>query len=68
VEAIPLASRIMAVADIFDALAARDRPYKKAVPCEAALKILKMEADEGKLDSALVNLFIERKVFEKTNP
>ncbi|MFH1263094.1 MAG: HD domain-containing phosphohydrolase [Pseudomonadota bacterium] len=65
-EQIPFAARMMAIADIFDALAARDRPYKKAVPAERALDILRMEAAEGKLDIDLVNLFIERKVYERT--
>jgi HD-GYP domain-containing protein (c-di-GMP phosphodiesterase class II) len=61
---IPLQSRILCIADIFDALTAPDRPYKKAVPLEQTLKILQKEAQEGKLDPDLVELFIRRKVFE----
>jgi HD-GYP domain-containing protein (c-di-GMP phosphodiesterase class II) len=62
-----LQSRIMAIADIFDALAAGDRPYKEAVPLEHILSILKEEADKGVLDSDLVNLFIDRRIYERIN-
>ena len=60
-----LQSRIMAIADIFDALAAGDRPYKNAVPLEHILAILKEEADKGVLDSDLVDLFIDRRIYER---
>ena len=62
---IPFQTKIMTLTDIFDALSARDRPYKKAVPVPRALDILQMEVDEGKLDNDLLKLFIEAKVFEK---
>jgi HD-GYP domain-containing protein (c-di-GMP phosphodiesterase class II) len=62
--AIPLGVRMMTIADIFDALTASDRPYKKAVPLEHALGILASEAREGKLDTALVQLWIEARVWE----
>lgn len=58
-------ARIMTIADIFDALAAHDRPYKKAVPLEKVLSILKSEAECGKLDGDLVDVFIEHRVYEK---
>lgn len=61
---IPLATRIMAVADIFDALSAADRPYKRAVRVEEALDILREEARRGMLDPALVEVFIEARVYE----
>ncbi len=60
---IPLPTRIMTVCDIFDALTARDRPYKKAVPVERALDILALEVAAGKLDAELVRLFREARVF-----
>jgi len=63
---IPLQSRMMTISDIFDALVAWDRPYKKAVPVEKALNILNDEAKQGKLDSDLLQVFIEAKVFELT--
>jgi len=65
---IPVQSRAMAIADVFDALTARDRPYKGAVPLERSLAILEEEAREGALDRALLDLFIEARVFERTVP
>jgi HD-GYP domain-containing protein (c-di-GMP phosphodiesterase class II) len=62
---IPIQSRMMTVSDIYDALTASDRPYKRAVPTERALDILKMEMSDGLLDASLVNLFIEARVFER---
>lgn len=50
-------SEMMCVADIYDALTASDRPYKKAMTHEQAMKILREEADHGKLNKDLVNLF-----------
>jgi HD-GYP domain-containing protein (c-di-GMP phosphodiesterase class II) len=61
---IPLQSRILCIADIYDALTAPDRPYKKAMPLEKTLKILQDEAACGKLDGDLVELFVRRKVHE----
>lgn len=65
---IPLPSRIMTVSDIYDALTASDRPYKRAIPVERALDILGAEVKEGLLDPDLVRLFVEAKVWEKTLP
>ena len=62
---IPLQSRMMTISDIYDALTANDRPYKKAVPTERAIDILKMEVNDGLLDSTLVDLFVESRVFER---
>ena len=42
-EQIPFQSKIMTICDIFDALTARDRPYKKAVPTDLALDIIGTE-------------------------
>ena len=47
---IPLPAKMMAIADIFDALTASDRPYKKAVPVERALSILDLEAKDRHID------------------
>ncbi len=60
---IPLPSKIMAVADIYDALTAADRPYKKAVPVDRALSILEMEVKDNHIDRELVRLFKETEVF-----
>jgi HD-GYP domain-containing protein (c-di-GMP phosphodiesterase class II) len=65
---IPVQSKMMTISDIFDALVAWDRPYKKSLPVEKALDILGDEAAHGKLDVDLLSLFIEAKVYEKTLP
>ena len=44
-------ARMMTIADIFDALAAADRPYKKAVSVERALEILDLSVKDGELDA-----------------
>jgi len=64
---IPVQTRMMTIADIFDALAASDRPYKRAVPVERALSILEAEVKSGMLDAELFGLFLEAKVFELLN-
>lgn len=62
---IPIQSRMMAISDIYDALTASDRPYKRAVPTERALDILQMEMKDGFLDAGLVHTFIDAKVYER---
>ncbi|HEU4721961.1 MAG TPA: HD domain-containing phosphohydrolase [Gemmatimonadaceae bacterium] len=64
---IPVQARIMTIADIYDALTATDRPYKRAVPRDRALDILGMEAREGTIDAALLETFIGARVFEATS-
>lgn len=58
-EQVTLEVRILTVMDIFDALTANDRPYKRAMPYEGAVKVLRAMVEEGKLDGELVELFIE---------
>lgn len=60
---IPIQSQIMAIADIYDALTAGDRPYKRGLSVDAALKILHQEASHGKINLHLVELFEQRQVF-----
>lgn len=60
-----LETRIMTVCDIFDALTASDRPYKKAMPVEKALQILEWEARDGMLDKDVVELFIKSRAYQK---
>ncbi len=67
-EAIPLQSKMMTIADIYDALTAVDRPYKRAIPAEHALEILSDEGNAGTIDPVLLNLFIKARVFERTRP
>ncbi len=61
---IPVQSKIMTIADIYDALTARDRPYKPALPAEKALDILQQEAQQGKVDTALLNVFVESQTYK----
>ena len=58
-------TRIMTVADIFDALTASDRPYKKALPPQRALEILEMEGRAGQLDADVVQLLLESQVYRR---
>jgi len=60
---IPVESQIMAIADIYDALTAPDRPYKKSVAAAKALEILMEDAVKGKLNRELVRLFIDQKAY-----
>ncbi|MGH9368064.1 MAG: HD-GYP domain-containing protein [Thermoanaerobaculia bacterium] len=62
---IPAPVRMLTISDIYDALAARDRPYKKAVPDEQALDILRGQARGGLIDGDLLELFIGGKVYER---
>lgn len=50
-------ARILAIADIFEALTASDRPYKSSMPLSVAMKILYSMAQEGELDKELVKFF-----------
>ncbi len=56
---------MMTIADIYDALTAGDRPYKKGIAPDEALDILDHERRAGHLDSALLALFIEAKIYEQ---
>jgi HD-GYP domain-containing protein (c-di-GMP phosphodiesterase class II) len=62
---IPIQTRMMTISDIFDALSASDRPYKRAVPIERALQILGFAVSDGEIDADLFNLFVEARVFER---
>ena len=64
-EDIPIQTRMMTISDIFDALTAADRPYKRAVPLQRALDIMAAEVKDGMLDGELFKLFVDGKVFEK---
>jgi HD-GYP domain-containing protein (c-di-GMP phosphodiesterase class II) len=67
-EEIPIQARMMTISDIYDALTAQDRPYKRAVPAAKALDILRSEAAEGELDADLLDVFIAKRVYEVTAP
>lgn len=63
-EMLQLQTRMMTIADIFDALTASDRPYKKAVTPARAIEILQQEVDEGALDPDLFRTFVDAKIWE----
>ncbi|MDD5645527.1 MAG: HD domain-containing protein [bacterium] len=60
--AIPLLSRIIAVADIYDAMISYDRPYKKAMTVNQALDVLRKES-RTRLDRKIVDIFIKKKLY-----
>ena len=61
---IPVQSRIMAIADIYDALTAGDRPYRSGVPTETALQVIENEVKIGKLDEQLFRVFVESESYK----
>jgi response regulator RpfG family c-di-GMP phosphodiesterase len=63
---IPVQSKLMAVADVYDALTAADRPYKAAVSVERSLQILEQEAKVNLLDAEVLRIFLEAKIYERT--
>jgi len=60
-----LEARILAIADIFEALTAHDRPYKKPNTLNQSLTILYYMAKDDELDRDLVKFFIEEKIYEE---
>jgi HD-GYP domain-containing protein (c-di-GMP phosphodiesterase class II) len=65
-EDIPVPARMMAISDIYDALTASDRPYKKAMPADKALAIVESEVKRGQLDKELFEVFVGARVWTKT--
>lgn len=63
-EEIPVQAKMMTIVDIYDALTAADRPYKRALDATRALDILAGEVERGKVDSDLLSIFVEAKVFD----
>ncbi|MGQ9920276.1 MAG: HD-GYP domain-containing protein [Desulfobacca sp.] len=61
---LPYQARILAIADVFDALTASDRPYRLGASSDHALHVLRQEAAQGRLDEDLVEVFIARRVYE----
>jgi len=58
-------ARMMGIADIFEALTAGDRPYKKAMPLSQALTILGNMKLENHIDPDLFDVFMWQKVYQK---
>jgi HD-GYP domain-containing protein (c-di-GMP phosphodiesterase class II) len=65
-EQIPLQAKMMTISDIFDALSATDRPYKRAVPVDRALQILEYSVKDSEIDAELFKLFVEAKIYQLT--
>ncbi|KYJ85966.1 HD domain-containing phosphohydrolase [Sulfurovum riftiae] len=62
-EELSIPSRIMAIADIFEALTASDRPYKKAKTLSEALKIMYAMKKEQHIDADLFDLFVRSGIY-----
>lgn len=63
-EQIPIPARIIAIADIFEALTANDRPYKKAMPLLKALNIMGQMKLDGHIDPDLFDVFIDAQIYQ----
>ncbi len=61
----PLTARMMAIADIFEALTASDRPYKKAKTLSESLRIMSFMRNDKHIDSDLFDLFLKSGVYLK---
>ena len=62
---IPLAARMMCIADVWDALTAQDRPYKPPIPPDKSCQILQAGAEHNEFDKDVVDLFIAHRLWEK---
>ena len=60
---IPIQTKMMTICDIYDALSATDRPYKRALPVDRALEILKLCVENEEIDEELFRVFKEAQVF-----
>ncbi len=60
---IPVQAKMMTICDIFDALSATDRPYKRAVPTDRALDILNLCVQDAEVDAELFRMFVESQVY-----
>jgi HD-GYP domain-containing protein (c-di-GMP phosphodiesterase class II) len=60
---LPLQTRILAIVDIFEALTARDRPYREPMKLSEATKIIRFMKENHKIDPDLFDLLIESGVY-----
>ncbi len=65
---IPPEVRMLTVCDVYDALSAGDRPYKRAVSPTRALEILEQEARQGGVDADLLRVFVEARIYAQPLP
>jgi HD-GYP domain-containing protein (c-di-GMP phosphodiesterase class II) len=64
-EQMSVQARVMGIADIFEALTARDRPYKKGKTLTESLQILGKFKEGGHIDPDLFDVFIRQKVYRR---
>ena len=64
-EHIPMEVRLLTILDVFEALTAKDRPYKKPFPPEKAIAILRSMSEEGAVDGQLLSLFEQSRAWER---
>jgi HD-GYP domain-containing protein (c-di-GMP phosphodiesterase class II) len=64
-EQMSVQARIMAIADIFEALTAKDRPYKEGKKLSEALHILRLMKEENHIDPDLFDIFIKERLYEQ---
>ncbi len=62
---IPVQTRMMTISDIFDALGAADRPYKRAVALDRSLQIIEHLVQAGELDADLFRIFVDGAIFKR---
>ncbi|MGB0564406.1 MAG: HD-GYP domain-containing protein [Spirulinaceae cyanobacterium] len=60
---IPIQTQMMAIADIYDALTAADRPYKRPLELELTVQILHEEVEKNHINGDLLSVFLEREVY-----
>jgi HD-GYP domain-containing protein (c-di-GMP phosphodiesterase class II) len=64
-EQMSVQARVMGIADIFEALTARDRPYKKGKTLSESLQILGRFKENGHIDPDLFDVFVRRKIYRR---
>ncbi|MDG3085396.1 HD domain-containing phosphohydrolase [Vibrio hannami] len=62
IDQLTVQERVMAIADIFEAITSSDRPYKKAHTLEEAIEIMSHLATSGHIDPKLYLLFLTNKI------
>ncbi len=62
---LPLQARIMAIADIFESLTAKDRPYKKPMKLSQTIQILSSLRQNNKIDPDIYDLFINSNLYKE---
>lgn len=64
-EQMSIQARIMGIADVFEALTARDRPYKPGMKLSQAMAIMHKFKRNGHLDPDLFDIFVEQRLYQR---